>query len=96
MFAVKPVSIHRNNHISYQLRSHSQPLIKRSLLHRAFNVGGDHINEENINALQTVIVNNSYILGKYIGYIVLFTAVLNWITYRRIRKFMDDDETTKK
>jgi len=96
MFAVKPISMHRNTHIRCQLRSPSQAPIQRSLLRRAFNVGGDHINEENINALQTVVVNNSYILGKYIGYVVLFTAVLNWMTYRCMRKFMDDDETTKK
>lgn len=63
---------------------------------RAFNIGGDAIIEYNIRTLQEVIVNNSYILGKYIGYVVLFTAVLNWMTYRRMRKFMDEDDITKK
>ena len=45
--------------------------------------------------LNDLIVHNSYIIGKYIGYIVLFTATLNWMSYRRIRRIIEDDDSSK-
>lgn len=47
------------------------------------------------NNFSDLIVHNSYIIGKYIGYIVLFTATLNWMSYRRIRKLIQDDDNKK-
>jgi hypothetical protein len=47
---------------------------------------------DNFNDL---IVHNSYLVGKYIGYIVLFSATLNWMSYRRIRRIIEDDHNSK-
>jgi hypothetical protein len=55
-----------------------------------------HCNVSGIdNELSELIMHNSYLIGKYLGYIVLFTATLNWMSYRRIRKFMEDDDNEK-
>jgi hypothetical protein len=47
------------------------------------------------NEVNDVIVHNSYLIGKYVGLIVLFTATLNWMSYRRIRKMIEDEENNQ-
>lgn len=42
--------------------------------------------------LSESLVHNSAIIGEYFGLFVLFTATLNWMSYRRIRKIMEDDK----
>jgi hypothetical protein len=42
--------------------------------------------------LSESLVHNSAIIGEYFGLFVLFTATLNWMSYRRIRKMMEDDK----
>jgi hypothetical protein len=44
------------------------------------------------NPLSESLVHNSAIIGEYFGLFVLFTATLNWMSYRRIRKIMEDDK----
>ena len=46
----------------------------------------------NSSPLSESLVHNSAIIGEYLGLFVLFTATLNWMSYRRIRKIMEDDK----
>jgi hypothetical protein len=42
--------------------------------------------------VNNMLIHNSAIVGEYLGLFVLFAATLNWMSYRRIRKMMEDDK----
>ena len=42
-------------------------------------------------SLQELLIEQSYIVGHFIGYFVLFTALFNWIYYRDINNKNDED-----
>jgi len=54
------------------------------------------VNAYDMTELKDILIHNSYIIGEYIGYFILFYAVLNWMTYRRIRKLAEEQNKKKK
>lgn len=96
----KSCRLHKNVHPKIQMMNKSS-IRQRTVIYNtphAFQVGGDIIstNDTLFIQIQDTIVHNSYIIGEYIGYFVLFYAVLNWMTYRRIRKLTEEQNKKKK
>ena len=75
---IKPVY---NLQQSRHRHSHHQCKIKRSV----------RMNSTN-EVVNNMLIHNSAIVGEYLGLFVLFAATLNWMSYRRIRKMMEDDK----
>ena len=96
----KQCRLPKNIYPKNQIMNKSSIQQQRAILNttRAFQVGGDIVstNDTLLIQIQDAIVHNSYIIGEYIGYFVLFYATLNWMTYRRIRKLAEEENKIKK
>jgi hypothetical protein len=69
----------RNNKLKpYQTRT-------RTIAH-SFNIGG-----QNEPTLEYILLQQSHIIGNFVGYFVLFSALLNWFYYNEINRKNKDD-----
>ena len=86
--SIKPLSLKTSNTNKLSIRSKH--------ITKSFQIGGDVVNAYDMTELKDILIHNSYIIGEYIGYFILFYAVLNWMTYRRIRKLAEEQNKKKK
>jgi len=82
--------------LSSRLSNTNKVSIRTKYAPQSFQIGGDVINAYDMSELKDILIHNSYIIGEYIGYFVLFYAALNWMTYRRIRKLAEEQNKKKK